>query len=262
MREGDGEKSWLIWLLVVPVCMTLGALLARWVFPPAGTAPAAGTETRAAAAPGTGTQPPEPAAPDNSKFELPGDEPASDASVSWANKPAAATQPAAAKPEPAAAAGDPKKDNALGFKYGAISKAVEKLLNSPKAVAAILNNGYVVKGFMSRDTVRKATASSASLANYLKNPANLNNFMAKPAVQGGLNDPALVNAAASSKLVGALLDTPGGHALLNDPVSLAGVIQANPGLIDVLKNPNILNALLQNPKTAGVVGQLGMGGPQ
>ncbi|MEK7722218.1 MAG: hypothetical protein AAB359_07505, partial [Elusimicrobiota bacterium] len=137
---------------------------------------------------------------------------------------------------------------------------VEKILNSPKAVTALLSNEYVVKGFMSRDTVKNATASSSALANYLKNPTNMSKFMGKEAVQRGINNQQLVNAVASSRLAGALLDTPGGRALLSDPRAIAEVLQANPALIDVLMNPAVLNALIQNPKTVGVVTQINMAG--
>jgi hypothetical protein len=123
-------------------------------------------------------------------------------------------------------------------------------------VGAIFNNDYVVKGFMSRDTVKKATASSASLAAYLKNPSNLSKFMAKAPVQQGLKDPRLVGAMAGSKLVAAMLDTPGGKDLLSDPSAMAGIVQANPALAGVLTNPAILKALMENPKTANVAAQL------
>ena len=99
-----------------------------------------------------------------------------------------------------------------------------------------------------------------SLANYLKNPANMNKFMGKEAVQRGINNQELVNTVATSGIAVALLDTPGGRALLNDPMAIAEILQANPGLVEVLKNPAILNALVSNPKTAGVVTSISMSG--
>ena len=266
MEEGDKGNSWLIWLIIIPVCVATGALLTKWALQPgkAGTAPTekhAEAVAPAAAAVSVRAAPAMPApAADTSASDLPGDEATgTDTSSLWANKPAAPAHKAAKAPEEAAAAVDPKeakKNQKMGFVYGAISKAAEKLLNNPKALSALLNNDSIVKGFMSRDTVKAATANSASLAAYMKNPANLSQFMQKPAVQGGINDPQLVNAVASSKLAGALLDTPGGRALLNDPAAIAGIVQSNPEIVSVLTNPTILNALMQNPKTAGIVGQL------
>jgi len=73
-----------------------------------------------------------------------------------------------------------------------------------------------------------------------------------------MNNDALVNAVAGSQLVAALLDTPGGKALLNNPDAIADVLKTNPGLAGVMTNPAILNALVGNPKTAGLVNQIGM----
>jgi len=276
MEEGEQGKSWLIWVLIVPVAMAAGVLLTKWALQPGKTArPAAEEQAEAqtaAPAPFTQAAAPaatKPAASDSAGYDLPGDEPSGDSGIIWANKPAetASSKEAAsssARPaaggDPAAKPMDPKESRSMGLAHGAISKAVEKLMNSPKAVSAILNNEYVVKGFMSRDTVKNATRDSASLANYLKNPANMNKFMGKDVVQRGMNNEELVNAVASSGIVAALLDTPGGKALLNDPEAIAGVIQVNPGLAKVMTNPTILNALITNPKTSGVVTQINMGG--
>ena len=272
MEEGEQGKSWLIGVLIIPVAMAAGVLLTKWALQPGKTArPTAEeqAETRTEA-PAPFTQAAAPAAPrpavsESAGYDLPGDEPSGDAGIIWANKPAetAPSKEAGARPAQAAAAARPedaKKSEGLGFAYGAISKAVEKLLDNPKAVSAILNNEYVVKGFMSRDTVKNATRSSASLAAYLKNPANMNKFMGKEVVQRGLNNQQLVNTVATSGLAVALLDTPGGKALLSDPMAIAEILQANPGLVDVLKNPAILNALVSNPKTSGVVTSISMSG--
>jgi len=265
MEEGEQGKSWLIWVLIVPVAMAAGVLLTKWALQPGKSAPAAQAEAQAEAVnPLPSSAVPKPAAAESAGYDLPGDEPSGDAGIIWANKPgeAAPSKEAGARPAQAAAASpqDAKKSQGLGFAYGAISKAVEKLLDNPKAVSALLNNEYVVKGFMSRDTVKNATRSSASLAAYLKNPANMNKFMGKEVVQRGLNNQQLVNTVATSGIAVALLDTPGGKALLNDPMAIAEILQANPGLVDVLKNPAILNALVSNPKTSGVVTSISMSG--
>lgn len=268
MEEGEQKKSWLIWVLIVPVAMAAGVLLTKWALQPGKAArPAAEEQAEAQIeAPPPFTQAAtKPAASDSAGYDLPGDEPSGDAGIIWANKPAetAPSKEAAGRPAPGAAAASPqdaKKSQGMGFAYGAISKAVDKLLDNPKAVSALLNNEYVVKGFMSRDTVKNATRNSASLAAYLKNPANMNKFMGKDVVQRGINNQQLVNTVATSGLAVALLDTPGGKALLGDPMAIAEILQANPGLVDVLKNPAILSALVSNPKTSGVVTSITMSG--
>lgn len=263
MEEGGRGKSWLIWVLIVPVSMAAGMLLTKWALQPARAVKEAPPAEQMQAE----ETPAAPAAPAAAAYgsteDLPGDEPAGEAGIIWANKPAetvSSKEGATPAPAPAAAPEEPKKSRTMGFAYGALSKACEKLLDNPKAVSALLNNEYVVKGFMSRDTVKNATRNSASLANYLKNPANMNKFMGKPVVQKGINDQTLVNTVATSGLAAALLDTPGGKELLRDPAAIAGILQANPGLVDVLTNPAILNALVSNPKTSGVVTQINMAG--
>lgn len=245
-------KGWLVWLLIVPAAVAAGAFMTKWALHGHKTqAPAA---ARAPAEPQPAPEPaarPEAGAPE----ELPGDEPEGrEASVSWGKAPEPAVggqaAPAAASPEEA------KKSFGMGAAYGALTKAADALVDNPKALSALFNNDYVVKGFMSRDTVKRATANSASLAAYLKNPANLSKFMAKAPVQRGMNDRAAVDAVASSKLVGAMLDTPGGRELLKDPAALAEVLKANPELVNVLANPVIMSALAGNPRTSGLVTQL------
>ena len=268
-QEEEGGKNWLKWLIIVPVAMAAGMLFAKLIFSPGKAGKAVPAEAQAEARPRAAareTSKPAPAAAtaDSSDFDLPGDEASgAEPGVVWGNKPAASSRenpqqaPAAAS---AAAPQEAKKSYGMGFAYGALSKAAGKLLDNPKAVSALLNNDYVVKGFMSRDTVKNATASSASLANYLKDPQNLNKFMGKDVVQNGINNGDLVGAVATSKLAMALLDTPGGQALLKDPRAIADIIQSNPGITGVLTNPAIMKSLAQNPKTVGVLSSINMAG--
>lgn len=252
-------KGWLIWLLIVPAAVAAGALATKWVMHGAKGAPALPPPAaEAPARPAPAAPPPAPAEP----YELQGDEPeAQEASVSWGKQAATAGAPAGGEaPAPEASPADAKKSFGMGAAYGALTKAADALIGNPKALAALFNNDYVVKGFMSRDTVKRATANSASLAAYLKNPANLSKFMAKAPVQRGLNDRAAVNAVASSKLVGAMLDTPGGQALLKDPTAVAEIVKANPELASVLANPNLMAALAGNPRTSGIVTQMMVSG--
>ncbi|MDO8805593.1 MAG: hypothetical protein Q7R35_14330 [Elusimicrobiota bacterium] len=267
MEEEEGKKNWLMWLIIVPVAMGAGVLLTKLALGPGKPPQAAPAEVQAEARPRPAapqTPKPAPAAADNSRYDLPGDEPAAaEPGVVWGDKTYSTARKEAAPGQAETAAIGPEeaqKFKGMGAAYGALSKAAGKILNNPKAVSALLNNDYVVKGFMARDSVKNATANSASLANYLKNPENMNKFMGKDVVRAGMNNGELVGAVAGSKLAMALLNTPGGQAFLKDPRAIADVLQSNPGLIGVLTNPAILSALTNNPKTVGVVGQLGGAG--
>jgi hypothetical protein len=163
----------------------------------------------------------------------------------------------AAKPAaPAREETDPKTARqswSFGLTRDAISNTVAKSLNTPKVVAAILNNDYVVKGFMSRATVKAATADKTALADYLKDPVNYEKFARKPAVQLGLDNPEVVDALASSKLIYALLNTPAAVELMNDPQAITAILAANPALGSALADSRIVYALAQNPRTAGIL---------
>lgn len=254
MEENERDYGWLKWLLIIPACLALGALAVRWGMAPARSRPAP------APVPAVETVLAAPAAAAKDNFELQSDDTTTgEAGVVWGEKTAASPGGTKAVAQPAAGpAADPaaaKKDAETGFMYGALTKLAGTLLNNPEALTALFNNEYVVKGFMSRGTVRSATASKAALSAYLKNPANLSKFMAKAPVQAGLKRADLMSAMAGSKMVGAMLDTPGGKALMADPSAMAEIVRANPDLALVLADPAVMGALMSNPKTAGLVNQ-------
>jgi len=269
MEEEQKSGNWLIWI-IIPAVVVLTIQVTKWVLKPRAAAPQAiATEQY------TGGNADEVLTAKNSQAEA--DEPYSPPEqsapqyrpvmpVSADPEPGRQAAPAvsAAQPSGSAAEGAAaavagktvKEQKNAGLTYGLLTKAVGKLMNNPKAVSALLNNKYVIAGFMSRDSVKAATGSSAALANYLKNPRNTLQFMNKPVVQAGLNNQALFDAAVTSKLANALLDTPGGKGLLADPSALTDIMTANPELVGVLSNPKVLSALTQNPKTSGAVGAI------
>ncbi len=258
-EEQNSGGGWAIWVLI-PICVVLTVLATKWILKPRSAVTPVATEQY------TGGNADEALMAQNRQAEA--GTPYSPPEQNVMYKPVAETvkeEQAAARPAPERPAGPdeaavagrtPKEQRKSGLAYGFLTKAVGKLMNNPKAVSALLNNKYVVNGFMSRDSVKAATGSPAALAGYLKDPRNMSQFMNKPVVQAGLNNQALFDAVAGSKLVGALLDTPGGKGLLNDPSALADVLSANPGLVSVISNPKVLSALMHNPKTAGAAGAI------
>ncbi len=257
--EEEQKNGWAIWV-ILPVCVVATVLVTRWLIK-SNTGPAALTEEYSAVErPVTDDDGDEQAQPEPGEVRA-----RYDSAGVKAQQPAtpAADEPKTAQADAGKAAADGrtvKKQRSFGAARDAISNFVAKSLDNPKAVAALLNNQYVVDGFMSRATVKAATASPKALSNYLKNPANLSKFMSKAAVKNGVNDGAMVDAVASSKLVGAMLETPGGRGLLDDPQALADIFMANPALASAISNPNILTALMNNPRTAGLVDTIAAGG--
>jgi len=152
------------------------------------------------------------------------------------------------------------EQRSVGLAKGYLSYAMGKVINNPKALGALLNNKHVINGFMSRDTVKNATASPEALADFLKNGSAIGNFMNNSAVQSALNNPAALSAAAGSGFMTALINTPAGQALLNDPLAMANVITANPQLIGLMSDPKIMELLMNNPGAAAYIAQMNLGG--
>lgn len=155
--------------------------------------------------------------------------------------------------------GDTANKTQMGFgsRKGYLTYAVGAAMNNPKAVGAIFNNSWVVKGFMGRDTVKAALGSPQGLQNYLGNSKNVGNFLNNSVVQAAINNPSVVNAFASSGMANAILASPAVQGLMQNPETLTATLMGNQQLMQLLNNPNVMNALMNNPRTAGLAAALG-----
>lgn len=266
-QEGQEVKrtNWAIWI-VLPVCIVGTVLVTKWFMstksrPPAGSV----MEYNEVYTPQKEDREPPPASPGSGATARTGAPAGTDMaslirSGSGETVTAKAASPSSGRAKPEVVdERTAKEQSKFGFTYGAISAAVGKAMNNPRAVSAMLNNQYVINGFMSRNTVKNATGSKEAALNYLKNERNVSAFFDRPIVQRGLNNAAVLNAVVSSGLMTSLLNTPGGKAVLNDPAAMREVIASNPQLGQLLMNPNVVNVLIGNPKTAGLIGQVGAG---
>lgn len=259
MEQENGGKNWVIWALV-PVCVVLTIVVTKVLMTPGGAKKTASEVTEEYAGGAV-----EAAAVARQREEM---RESADAAVeeeararelarqgadekreAYARQAAALARPSKEGPAP-----DPEADRkffSMGSVKEALSRAAYKVINNPKAISLLVNNEYVVRGFMSRDTVKTATASKASLAAYLKDPKNLQAFLNKPVVKAGIENQEVFDTMAASKLVAAMLDTPGAQQLMNDENAIAAIIAANPYWVTVLSDQRLLNALMKNPKTSG-----------
>ena len=146
----------------------------------------------------------------------------------------------------------------IGQKKGFLTSAVGKAMKNPKVVKALFNNSLVIKGFMGRDKVKKVLKSPDALADYIINTNAASNFLNNSVVKTALNNPAIVGAVASSKLASKLLSSPAVKGLMEDTNKMNEILTANPNLIPLLTNPNVVNALMQNPETAGALSNLNL----
>lgn len=150
-----------------------------------------------------------------------------------------------------------KKEMAsIGYKKGFLTQAVGKLLNHPKAIRALFNNKYVVQGFLSRDIVRRNLSDPNALKEYLSNKTVVSNFLNNEIVKQAMANPQVVSAIASSQLITEITNSPAVQQLMSDPQTMSELMQKNPELSTLITNPNILNALNQNPNTKGLTSNL------
>jgi hypothetical protein len=87
----------------------------------------------------------------------------------------------------------------------------------------------------------------------------VNNFSGNSTVKAALANPQTVNAVASSSLISAILNSPAARDLMKDPDSMNDILASNPRITRLINGPNVMNALMNNPKTAGAARKLRLG---
>lgn len=136
----------------------------------------------------------------------------------------------------------------VGYKKGFLSQAVGRLINNPKAIKALFDNEYVVKGFLERETVKKALSDPKFLENFLSNQQVISNFLKNENVKAALSNPQVINAIAQSKLMNEIINSQAVNQLLTNDNAINNLMQKNPQISELLANPNVLQALSQNPQ--------------
>ena len=147
----------------------------------------------------------------------------------------------------------------MGSRKGFLTYAVGKLLDRPKEVAELFNNALVVKGFMNRGAVKAALDNPQELQNYLKNTAEISGFLTGSVVQSAINRPEVVRAFATSAMADAILASPGVQGLIKNTEALTELAENDQQMMQFLSNPNVRNALRNNPQTAALAASLGGG---
>jgi hypothetical protein len=146
----------------------------------------------------------------------------------------------------------------VGYKQGFLTKTVGSIINNPKAIASLFNNSYVVNGFLNRETVKAALSDKQSLEYMLTKTDKVSNFLNNSVVKSALSNPEILNAIASSSLVNEILKSPAVNALLQDSNALNNIKAKNPQLTELINNPNIEKAIMNNPDIVGSFTQIQM----
>jgi len=143
-----------------------------------------------------------------------------------------------------------KEMSAIGYKKGFLTDVTGKLLNNPKALKSLFNNEYVVNGFLSRDIVKRNLNDPNALKSYLTNTNAISNFINNPIVKQVLNNPTLLNTIAQTKLVQDIMASPAVSTILSDPDTRNEILTKNPQIGELISNPNISQAISQNPNAS------------
>lgn len=150
-----------------------------------------------------------------------------------------------------------KEMAAVGYKKGFLTDAVAKLANNPKAISALFNNEFVVNGFLSRDSVKRNLSDSKALESYLSNPQVIGNFLNNSFVQQALNNPQLLNSIAQSKMIQEIISSKAVTDIMSDPDKMNKILTNNPGLTEVMANPNVISALSKNQQGSKILMNIG-----
>ena len=144
-----------------------------------------------------------------------------------------------------------------GYKEGYLTQAVRKNFNDTKALDELFNNQWVVRGFMSRAAAKKALSNPQALQDFLENTSAVKDFLADPVVKSVLASPQVLGVLAGSDLAKTLLAEPAVQGLIKNYESVESVVESNPGLTTLFRNPGIKKAVMADPLAAPLARALG-----
>ncbi len=178
--------------------------------------------------------------------------------------PAGTAAAAALSPADDAAAGrlgvpkNPKDLAQLGMDAGIFKSLFTNLAGHPRIVGYLLNNRYVVDGYMSRESSKRVFGSPDGMKQYLSDTANPHGVsQSLPLFMAFLKaNPDLAGVVANSALAAKIYDTPGFKGFVNDP---AGSMAANPAILGLLTNPQVISGLGSNSQSAQALKTAGLG---
>ncbi|MFH1618890.1 MAG: hypothetical protein ABIG11_03210, partial [bacterium] len=97
---------------------------------------------------------------------------------------------------------------------------------------------------------------TGALRKLVRSGPEVNIFFSNAVIREALNNPAIINAVAASKLAEAIVSTPAVKSFMNDPAALKYIIAANPLISSLCANKTLMNALSANPATGRAAARL------
>lgn len=148
-----------------------------------------------------------------------------------------------------------KRMDIISRTRGAITDMVGMIMEKqPAFVGMMMNSKTLIDGFTNRATVKPLLNDEKALMEFMTKSSKVNTFINNPVVQKVLNNEKVLEAIGSSKMIDTIIDSPAAQAILNDPEKIQQISLANPQIAFMLTNPKIAAALMENPKTAGIMG--------
>ena len=136
--------------------------------------------------------------------------------------------------------------NIIGEAPYALSINITSNANDPELLRYLFNRDDVAEGFFKRPEVASLVADPKAVSALVTERKKINAFLQSEAVQMVLADPKLLNAIAQSRLVSRILISPALKYYRDNPALAAKMINANPELAALKKNPHIRQAVAAN----------------
>lgn len=128
----------------------------------------------------------------------------------------------------------------------ALSINVTSNANDPELLRYLFNIDFVAKGFLNRPEVAALLADPKAVAALVAERKKINAFLQTEAAQMVLADPKLLNALAQSRLFSRILISPALKYYRDNPALAAKMINSNPDLAALKKNPHVRQAVAAN----------------
>ena len=138
----------------------------------------------------------------------------------------------------------------IGGTNWSLTNTVAVNLDFPQVLEVVFNNKDVLEGFFMRRDVAELLNNYLSVSDVVgNNSAEMVSFIEGDAIKGVLKDKDLLEKLFNSALVQEVLLSRSANYFLTNPNQAKVLIENNKTLAPLLKNENLKNVLLSNPKT-------------
>ena len=148
------------------------------------------------------------------------------------------------------AAATPEDLRLIGETAWSLTNTVAANLKFPQIIELIFNNKNVLEGFFSREGVLELTNNYLTVTDLVvNNSPEVSDLIESNAFKGIIKDKELMTKILNSALIQEILLSRSGNYFLSNPMEAKKLIENNEILAPLLKEENLKNVLLSDPKT-------------